>query len=233
MSDDETTVDYLTLTFNGTNNSGATLHELRAAHVAEVLQGLVGLTSDFAKAGVFHDEGPAQSEILVRPPKEGSFLIEVLRVYTENAEVVKTTGAYGVPTIGTILWWATKSMRAEVKDVTYLDNGNVKLAWQDNTVDEVPAAAWKELQTRKRRRKKQLRQIMAPLSDHHVTDSPLHHRRRRTQSRHPTSLPRRLASDAPTTTQSDQKTRQPKRSKSLTPTAKCLQSTSTIRLAGE
>ena len=47
-------VDTLTLRFTGDDENGSTLHELRAAHVAEVLQGLVGIASDFGKAGVFH-----------------------------------------------------------------------------------------------------------------------------------------------------------------------------------
>ncbi|MEH3135920.1 MAG: hypothetical protein PGN30_13080 [Mycolicibacterium neoaurum] len=171
-------VDHLTLRFVGQEADGEQLHELRAAHVAEVLQGLVGLTSDFDKAGVFHEEGPASAEVLVRPAKEGSFVLEVVRIVVENWDTVKATadtaavaaGATGAPTLSAILWWSTKSMRAEVKDFTYLENGNVKINWQDDTTDEVPAAAWKELQTRKRRRKKQLRQIMAPLSDPRVTE---------------------------------------------------------------
>lgn len=42
-------VDTLTLRFTGEDENGVAIHELRAAHVAEVLQGLVGLTSDFDK----------------------------------------------------------------------------------------------------------------------------------------------------------------------------------------
>lgn len=168
---DKAIVDSLTLRFVGENEDGFALHELRAAHVAEVLQGLVGLTSDFDKAGAFHDEGPSDSEVLVRPAENGSFLIEVVRVVTENWDNVKdTVAAAGVPSLATIVWWATKSQRADVKDFTYLDNGNVKITWQDDTAQEVPPAVWKELQKNKRRRKKQLRQIMAPLADSRVTE---------------------------------------------------------------
>lgn len=168
-------VDSLTLRFVGENEDGLALHELRAAHVAEVLQGLVGLTSDFDKAGAFHAEGPADSEVLVRPAQYGSFILEVVRVVTENwdtAKIVGTTTAAvtGVPSLGSLLWWATKSQRAEVKDFAYLDNGNVKISWQDDTAEEVSSAVWKELQKNKRRRKKQLRQIMAPLADSRVTE---------------------------------------------------------------
>ena len=160
-------VDSLTLRFTGKNEDGTDLHELRAAHVAEVLQGLVGLSSDFDKAGAFHEEGPAHSEILVRPAEEGSFLIEVVRVVTENW--VPVTAAMGAPSLATIIWWATKSVRAGVKDFERLDNGMVKVMWQDDTAQEIPAAAWDELQKRDPRRKKQLRQIMAPLADSRVS----------------------------------------------------------------
>ncbi|MBL3689481.1 hypothetical protein D3226_05835 [Leucobacter chromiireducens subsp. chromiireducens] len=164
---DDDVVDTLTLRFVGEDEEGSAIHELRAAHVAEVLQGVVGLASDFDKAGVFSPEGPSGSEVLVRPAKEGSFLIEVVRVLSENWETAVAAG--GIPSLSTVIWWATRSARADVKDFDYLENGNVKVTWQDDTAQEVPAAAWEELQKRTRRRKKQLRQIMAPLSDPNVT----------------------------------------------------------------
>ncbi|UFS58937.1 hypothetical protein [Subtercola endophyticus] len=163
-------VDTLTLRFVGEDEDGTELHELRASHVAEVLLGLVGLTSDFEKAGVFNDEGLANSEVLVRPAQEGSFLIEVVRIITDNLGALPAVGvALGVPTLSQVIWWATKSARADVRDYERLDNGLVKVYWQDDTVDEIPVEAWEELQKRKRRRKSQLRQIMAPLSDNRVT----------------------------------------------------------------
>lgn len=168
-------VDSLTLRFDGEGSDGSALHELRASHVAEVLQGLVGLTNDFDQAGVFNGEGPPNSEVLVRPAQEGSFLIEVVRVANEllsnNAVLVTAvTGAMGFPTLGKLLEWATKSARAEVKGaVTEKDTGLTQITWQDDTIDEVPTAVWNELKVRKRKRKKHLRQIMAPLSDPRVT----------------------------------------------------------------
>ncbi len=162
--------DALTLRFQGKEEDGTEIHELRAAHVAEVLTGLVGLSSDFAKAGAFGD-GPAGSEVLVRPAQEGSFIIEVLRVAQDlNADTIAAyAAAGGMPTLGQIIWWATKSARAEPSGAEYLENGNVLVSWQDNTVQEIPQAAWRELNKRDRRRKKQLRQIMAPLSDQRVS----------------------------------------------------------------
>lgn len=158
-------VETLTLRFQGEAEDGTQLHELRAAHVAEVLNGLVGLSSDFSKAGAF-GENLAGAELLVRPAQEGSFLIEVVRWATQNPELATAAvGATGLPTLGQVLRWATKSARAEPREFEHLDNGNVKVYWQDDTVQEVPLIAWQELNKRDTRRKKQLRQIMAPLSD--------------------------------------------------------------------
>lgn len=166
-------VDTLTLRFTGSDENGEPIHELRASHVAEVLSGLVGLAGDFDKAGAFNYEGASGSEILVRPAEEGSFIIEAVRVvnemFLENAQPVATAmAAAGVPSLATIIWWSTKSARATVKDFTYLDNGNVKILWQDDTADEVPRPVWEELNKRKVRRKKHLRQIMAPMGDPRV-----------------------------------------------------------------
>lgn len=164
-------VDSLTLRFVGEEEDGTTLHELRASHVAEVLQGLVGLTSDFDKAGAFNVDGPSGSEVLVRPAQEGSFVIEIVRVITDTANAVADAGgAIGIPSIAGLIYLATKSTRADVKDAVRIDGTElVKITWQDDTIDEVSVAVWDELKVRKRRRKKHLRQIMAPLSDARVT----------------------------------------------------------------
>lgn len=156
--------DILTLRFVGGDGEGHELHELRAAHVAEVLEGLVGLAGDFGRAGAF-GVGPPP-EVLVRPPSEGSFVIEVVNWFAENKEPLAVVG---VPSLGSAIWWATKSLRAEVSNFEHLENGKVKVQWQDNTVEEIPRAAWDELNKRKPRRKTQLRKIMAPLSDGDVT----------------------------------------------------------------
>lgn len=144
------------------------LTELNAAHVAEVLQGLVGLASDFAKAGAFGEAVP--QTIRVRPPSSGSFIIEVVNWIEANSAGIAAGSAFmGVPSLAKILEWSTKSMRAEPSSADHLDNGNVMVRWTDGTVHEIPKAAWYELNKRKRRRKKQLREILAPLSEKAVT----------------------------------------------------------------
>jgi hypothetical protein len=160
-------VDSLKLRFVGTDEDGTPIHELRASHVAEVLQGLVGIASDFSKAGAFGD-GPGD-EVLVRPAREGSFIIEVFRAAQDYALTNPEITA-GVPSgLGSVIWWATRSMRAEVEDFEYLENGNVKVTWQDHVAQELPRAAWDELNKRTPRRRRQLAQIMSPLSDERVT----------------------------------------------------------------
>lgn len=158
-------VDTLVLRFDGTHSDGTVLHELRAAHVAEVLQGVVGLASDFIKAGVFDPEGSTASEILVRPAKQGSFMLEVLRVVTENPEAA---AALGVPSLGQLIWWSTKSVRAGVEDFEHLPDNKVKVKWQDGEAREIPKNVWNELQKRKNPRKRHLTSLMAPLSDPRV-----------------------------------------------------------------
>ncbi|RRD61201.1 hypothetical protein [Leucobacter sp. OH1287] len=70
---DNNVLDTLTLRFLGENKDGSAIHELPAAHVAEVLQGLVKIASDFDKASELNTEYPGGFEVLVRPAKEGSW----------------------------------------------------------------------------------------------------------------------------------------------------------------
>lgn len=171
--------DVLTLRFRGTDEDGHNLHELRVGHVAEVLEGLSEFVEGLESSGVLHSKRSLDAELFVRPAREGSFIIEVIRAVTEDPEAlgevyetVKTAEAkladWGVPTLGAIIWWATKGMRAAPQDVEYLENEQVKVKWQDNTVDVIPLAAWEELLKSPKRRKKQLRKIMAPLEDPRV-----------------------------------------------------------------
>ena len=171
MTDAREVLDTITLRFAAEDGSDADLHSLRAADVAQVLQGLAGIVGEFDKAGVFHEEGPADSQVLVRPAKEGSFIIEAFRVASENWEMVAAgSSVIGIPSIAKIIEWSTKSMRAQPMAAEHLDNGNVMITWQDDTVEEVPKKAWDELnnQGHKRRLKKHMRAILTPLSDERV-----------------------------------------------------------------
>lgn len=164
-------VDSLTLHFDGENADGSPLHELHASHVAEVLQGLVGLTDDFDKDGVFDGEGPANSEVLVRPAKEGSFEIEVIRTVLESPTTIAGVGSVlGIPSLGVLIKWATKSARADVKHIDRRPELDlVYVTWQDDTMDEMETRVWEALNKKKRRRKKHVKQIMAAFADPRVS----------------------------------------------------------------
>ena len=158
----------ITLRFTGHNGDGADLHELRAEHVSDVLEGISELAQDFDKAGAFHNSGPTSRDLFVRPAKEGSFIIELIQLIAEHP--AETAAAVGVPSLGQITWTAIQMFKDQVTDFDHLENGNVKINWRDGSVSEVTPAVWEELNKRTRRRKKQLRKIMRPIEDARVSE---------------------------------------------------------------
>lgn len=162
-------VDVLTLRFVGENTDGSTLHELQADHVSDVLEGLFELLDDMEKDGVFHAEGVKDSSLLVRPPKEGSFLLEVVRVVQENPDAVAMgAGALGIPSLGTMVWAVKQKILVGVKDYEKQVDGHVKVVWTDDTVSEVTEPVWNALRKRPVAKRRHLRKIMAPLADTRV-----------------------------------------------------------------
>ncbi|MDO5076401.1 hypothetical protein [Corynebacterium sp.] len=164
--------DVISLRFDGENTNGTAVHELRAEHVAQTLLGLTELTEDFEKAGVFHPEGPIKSEILIRPAKEGSFIIEAMRFITENPETAKEIAytVVGIPTVSQLIQWSVKATSDQLVDASPLDDGSYKVKWRNDSVDIIPAKAFMELNKKTVRRRKQLRKIMAPLTDPRITE---------------------------------------------------------------
>lgn len=142
------------------------VHDLNAAELADVLQGLVEFTGQMARAGLFGDGVPP--EVRVRPPQQGSVIVEAIVQWTgENPEAAAgmlfpTAGAGVVYSLKVAL---RKLRGSEVADFEHLENGNVKLNWSDGTVSEVQATVWKVLNEQKRSTKRALRKILAPLSD--------------------------------------------------------------------
>lgn len=158
----------ITLRFTGENSDQTNLHELRAEHVSDVLEGISELAQDFDKAGAFHNSGPNSRDLFVRPVKEGSFIIELVQVIVDNPAEAAT--AIGLPSLSQIAWTAIQMFKDQVMDFEYLENGNVKINWKDGTVSEVTSTVWEELNKRTRRRKKQLRKIMRPIEDTRVAE---------------------------------------------------------------
>jgi hypothetical protein len=141
------------------------IQDLNAAELAEVLQGLVEFTGQMARAGLFGDGPPP--EVRVRPPQEGSFIVEALLSWTgDNPEaalgMALTTGGALMGALGAAI---RKLRGVQVTDFEYLDNGNVKVKWADNSVSEIPQSAWRQLKTQKRTTKRSLRKLLAPLGD--------------------------------------------------------------------
>lgn len=127
-----------------------------------MLQGLVEFTGQMAAAGLFGDGIPP--EVRVRPTQEGSFIIEAVLHWTAaNPEVA--AGVVMPPAAGLVvaLRAAVRRLRAAPSDFDYLPNGNVKIRWGDETVDEVPQGVWNELNKNRRRRKRTLRKLLGPL----------------------------------------------------------------------
>lgn len=141
------------------------IQDLNAAELAEVLQGLVEFTSRMARVGLFGDGVPP--EVRIRPPQQGSFIVEALILWAgANPEAAMGTALTAGGGVAQALNVAIRKLRgSQVSDFTYLDNGNVKVNWGDGTVDEIPPGVWEELKEQKRSTKKSLRKLMAPLGD--------------------------------------------------------------------
>lgn len=153
--------------------------DLNAAELAEVLEGLVAFTSTMAKKGLFGDGPPP--EIRVRPPREGSFIIDALVVIGDGVDaLVSAYDALGLDNdtvetgrdmvVATALAKAigvgTRAIRGNRPvDVDDMADGRVKVRWADQTFDVVPRKVWDELETMKRPTKRAMRKILAPLSD--------------------------------------------------------------------
>lgn len=143
------------------------VHDLSAAQLAEVLQGLVEFTGQMARAGLFGDGIPP--EVRVRPAQEGSFVLTaVLQWATENAVgigAITTVVTAPAAALTIAIKTAVRRLRAESADVVPLENGNVKVMWTDGTANELTPEVWKVLSKEHRPRKRALRKLLAPLSD--------------------------------------------------------------------
>jgi hypothetical protein len=146
------------------DSSGET-DTINAASAAEALQGIVELTANLAKKGAFGEGMPP--EVRLRPVKEGSVVVEtVIQWAVQNPE-----GAFAIavpaaaPTIVGVMKAGIKSLRGtRIEDFDHQSNGSVKVRWSDDSVDEIPAAAWAEFKDAPKRTKKALKKIMAPMS---------------------------------------------------------------------
>ncbi|WP_423058721.1 hypothetical protein [Brevibacterium linens] len=152
-------------------DEGDEIKNLNAAEMAQVLQGIVELTSQLHKTGEFGDGLPP--EVRVRPPQPGSFIIEAVMVYQSAMDWAAANPEGAVSTSLAVGGAVTQAIRVGMKtlkgnrpnDFDYLDNGNVKVRWQDGSVDEMHRQTWERLRDMKRPTKSAMRKITTPLSD--------------------------------------------------------------------
>jgi len=142
------------------------VHDLNAAEMAEVLEGLVELTSALASDGEFGEGYPP--EVRVRPPREGSFIIEAVLALSsahpaEALTIATTTG--GVLAKGVSV--GLKRLRGvEPSDVEFLPENQVKVKWpNDSGFDIVSRKTWDRFTDMKRKTRGSLRKLMAPMGD--------------------------------------------------------------------
>lgn len=162
MSEEEQLNGLVQLRFQ---DSAESLDSLRYSDLTEVLDGLADLQRQLHSAGAL-GEGSA-AELRVRPPAQGSFIIEAIFDWTsQNPEAALGTALAIGGAITKAIDVGVKLARGnQVTDFELLDNGNVKLNWIDKSVDQVPYHVWEMLRKEKRKTKKALAKIMAPLSD--------------------------------------------------------------------
>lgn len=151
-------------------DDGDNVRDIGAADLAEVLEGLVEFTRELAKSGEFGDG--AAPRIRIRAPKEGSFIIEAIVWMQENpfaaAGLVAFSGAVGTAagkSVADAIGAGIRSLRGQQPvDFDYLENGDVKVKWPDNSVSQVRRETWDKLQEMKRPTRRALSKIMTPLN---------------------------------------------------------------------
>lgn len=153
------------------------LASLDAAEMADVLQGVVQLSSQLHKTGEYGDGLPP--EIRVRPPQEGSFIIEAFVAYADwyNASpatatgvtIAASTGAWQLASnvggaISQTIEVGTKLLRGNHPvSVDDTADGNVRVTWRSGQVDEMTRKTWHRLNAMKRPTRQAFRKIMSPL----------------------------------------------------------------------
>lgn len=154
------------------SDDAGNVQDINASELAEVLQGLVEFTSDMARSGAFGDGIPP--EVRVRPPKEGSFIVEAVLAFAEYAQTNPVEALTGAMTAGGALVQGLnvgiKKLKGDVAtDFEPLANGQVKIKWRSGQVSEVSMEAWRHLNAMPRKTQRAMRKIMTPLNDESET----------------------------------------------------------------
>ncbi|PNW10628.1 hypothetical protein C1632_02390 [Microbacterium testaceum] len=157
---------------------GETENQIGAYELAQTLEGLVELTKELSKSGEFGN-GPAP-DLRVRPVQQGSFVLEAVVWLQDNPITGAGLGLAGVAATAAAKQVGTAAGKAIVdavavgvrqlrgqKPVNFepLENGDVKVTWEDKSVSQVRGATWDKLQKMKRPTRKALQKLLAPLND--------------------------------------------------------------------
>jgi hypothetical protein len=147
------------------SDASGEVKDIIAAEMVQVLQGLIEFTSDMAKRGLFGNG--VEPEVRVRPPKEGSFIVETIVTWLgQNPEAaLGLAGTAGAAITQAIRVGLKKLRGEEPSDVDELSDGRMKVKWPDNKVDVISKQAWERLSTMKRPTRAALRKLLAPLGD--------------------------------------------------------------------
>ncbi|WP_284303952.1 hypothetical protein [Mobilicoccus caccae] len=139
------------------------LQVMNAALLGEALQGMAEFVGSLSAERGLGDGPPP--EVLVRPIREGSVVVDTLiHAAQQDPFGALTVAGGGAAGIATALRVSIRSLRVTVSSFDHLPTGTTKVTWSDGESQEIPTAAWKALQSQKRRTRRALGKIMAPLA---------------------------------------------------------------------
>lgn len=150
-------------------NDDNSLGEISAAELSEALSGVVELTSQMHKAGLFGNAVPP--EVKARPAEKGSFVLTTVIDFISSDPLLvgalySTAGSALLLVVGA----GIKLLRGVgVRDQVSTGHGTMAVTWEDGSFDELPISAWRKLSRMPNQTKKSFRKLMAPLSDDATT----------------------------------------------------------------
>lgn len=138
---------------------------LSAWELAASIEGVAGFAEQLAKKGVF-GEG-IKPEVQVRPMKEGSFVVDfVIPALAEHAldAIPVAVGAAGMLFYDQIKAGINNIKGIPVADFDLVSDDFIKVTWKDGEATQVHKDVWDEFQNMKKRTRRNLEKIIAPLS---------------------------------------------------------------------
>lgn len=167
-SPEEDRQNVLTLRYGDDESS---MDTLLAADLATVLDGLRELTEVFAKSGGFDDETVIAPELRVYPPKQGSFLLDVVMEYSQdylsrNSDELTNMGVGGASGMFLLYYQArVKAAKTLATAQTKNDDGNYTITFSDGSTLDVSPTVQKAFNAAPKKSKRALRKLLTPLSD--------------------------------------------------------------------